>query len=119
MPAPTSDLTARISFTLPVDRLDHDESIYLQEWTTSFPQRPSELVNVPVVDLRADLDVAVPVKEQLAVRGFAVTRHTSATYDGIPTKEGTARYLDETAEWVPSGATLTLGWYGKLSELRK
>jgi hypothetical protein len=93
-----NQLTAVIGFTLPQSALDHDASIYL----TYDPahSRPSEKVRVPVTDLRPDLEVAVPVPVhvQLAERGYAVTKHRSELLCGIPSEEGTQRYLDECAE---------------------
>lgn len=102
MPAPTSasQLTAIIGFSLSGSRLDHDESVYL----TYDPSRsrPNEFIRVPMINLREELDK--PFKkhadphEQLKKRGYAVFKHESQFLDGIPSEEGTAEYLEESAQ---------------------
>ena len=89
-------LSAVIGFTLPQDRLDHDESKYI----TYEPgvQRPFEKVRVPVTDLRPQLDSAISVPEQLSTQGYAVVRSPSSLLDSIPSEEGTAKYLEECCE---------------------
>lgn len=100
MPSATSPLTAVIGFTLPASRLDHDASVYM----TYEPDRtrPTEHVRVPMTDLRPELDgdeaSKVSPADQLAERGFAVLRHESGLLDGIPSEEGTQKYLDQCTE---------------------
>ncbi|OCF32328.1 hypothetical protein I316_05996 [Kwoniella heveanensis BCC8398] len=113
MPAatPSNQLTAVIGFTLPDARLDHDPSTYL----TYEPgrSRPTEYIRVPIADLRDELDdKTVGPLEQLKERGYAVLRHRSAWYDQIPSEEGTAKYLDETAELLKSilGCDRVIAW---------
>ena len=94
-PAPAA-LSAKASFTLPDSRLDHDPAIYMT-WDPE-RQRPTEVVDVPMRDLRPDLDKAESVMTQLDARGFAVARHESMLLGEIPSMEGTKMYLDECAE---------------------
>ncbi|ODN83729.1 hypothetical protein L202_01821 [Cryptococcus amylolentus CBS 6039] len=101
MPVATaSQLYATLGFTLPPARMNHDESIYLtwEEGRT----KPLERLRIPVSNLRGELDMPeqerVDPKEQLGKRGFAVLKHESASLGGLGTEEGTAKYLDETAD---------------------
>lgn len=94
--ASPSGLSAIVGFTLPQERLDHDESKYL----TFDPavQRPFERVRVPMTDLRPQLDSTVGVQEQLSTQGYAIARNPSSLLDSIPSEEGTAKYLEECCE---------------------
>lgn len=102
MPARTfpSQLTVIIGFSLPGSRLNHDESVYL----TYDPSRlkPNEFIRVPMINLREELDKPVEKHphphEQLKMRGYAVFKHESQFLDGIPSEEGTANYLEESAQ---------------------
>lgn len=99
MPVSTSskDLSALIGFTLPKERLDHDESRYVAFDPTV--QRPFEKVRVPLIDLRPRITASKDeVLAQLRRNGFAVARHQSTLLDSIPSEEGTAKYLDECCE---------------------
>ena len=90
-------LSAVIGFTLPSDRLDHDESRYL----TFDPSvsRPNEKVRVPVIDLRPVLESQTETIEQsLGDRGYAIAKQPSDLLDAIPTEEGTAKYLEQCCE---------------------
>jgi hypothetical protein len=95
----TPTLEADITFTLPDDKLDHDPEIYLTY--DAERQRPTEVLRVPVRDLREDLDLDLKqptsVTAQLDARGFAVARHESGHIDGLPSVEGTRMYLEESA----------------------
>lgn len=102
MPAPTaaSQLTAVIGFSLPGSRLDHDESIYLTYDPSQ--SRPNEFIRVPMINLREELDKPIEkhanAYEQLKKRGYAVFKHESRFLDGIRSEEGTAKYLEESAQ---------------------
>ncbi len=91
-----SSLVAKVNFTLPQSRLDHDESIYLEykEGQT----RPVEKVEIPVYNIRAEIEQAVPPSDQLFQRGFAILKHDSAHFEDIKTPEGSAAYLIECKE---------------------
>ncbi|EIW67150.1 hypothetical protein TREMEDRAFT_40713 [Tremella mesenterica DSM 1558] len=110
MPAPTENLSALITFTLPTSALDHDESIYL-----TFPppsERPTETVRLSVTDLRPTLDGEQTPGEQLKEKGYAAARHKSEWVDELPKEDGTERYLEETAaamkEWL--GCSYVIAW---------
>ncbi|OXG10868.1 hypothetical protein C367_06693 [Cryptococcus neoformans Ze90-1] len=116
MPARTfpSQLTAIIGFSLPGSRLNHDESVYL----TYDPSRlkPNEFIRVPMINLREELDKPVEKHshphEQLKMRGYAVFKHESQFLDGIPSEEGTANYLEESAQLLQNivGADRVIAW---------
>lgn len=97
MPVRETPLTATIGFTLPQFRLDHDEAIYLT-WKQG-QSKPLEQVEVPIINLRSELDSDDPVDplEQLKKRGYAVTRHASEHLGAINTETGIAEYMNETA----------------------
>jgi hypothetical protein len=95
--ASPGSLSAVIGFTLPADRLDHDESRYL----TFDPaiQRPNEKIRVPIADLRPILENPTEtIEESLKTKGYAITKHRSDFLDAIPTEEGTAKYLEQCCE---------------------
>ncbi|KAJ3200033.1 hypothetical protein HDU82_009235 [Entophlyctis luteolus] len=103
-------MTSTIRYTLPASRLDHDEAIYL----TYDPkqQRPAEEVPVELRDVRGELDSHVPVSQQLAQRGFAVSRHVSDHVAHLDTAEGARQYMNEAAEVlrVALGCTRVIPW---------
>jgi hypothetical protein len=95
--AAPGSLSAIIGFTLPPDRLDHDQSRY----HTYDPaiQRPSEKIRVPITDLRLTLEAPTEsIKESLGSKGYAVMKHKSDLLDSIPSEEGTAKYLEQCCE---------------------
>lgn len=99
MPSITApgSLSAIIGFTLPADRLDHDESRYL----TFEPsvQRPNEKIRVPITDLRPVLESPTEIiEESLKSKGYAIAKQPSDFLDAIPTEEGTAKYLEQCCE---------------------
>ena len=95
--AAPGSLSAIIGFTLPPDRLDHDDSLY----HTYDPaiQRPNEKIRVPITDLRPILMTPTEtVQESLASKGYAVMKHQSDLLDSIPSEKGTAKYLEQCCE---------------------
>lgn len=96
-PPPDQPAYGLINFTLPASsHADSSEPLQSCTWLT-------EAHRVPLRDAKADLDFAVAVREQLAEKGWAVARHTSAWADSIPEgrEEGLRGYYRECAEWVP------------------
>lgn len=90
-------LSALIGFTLPPERLDHDDSRYLT-YDPSI-QRPNENIRVQMTNLRNVLESPVEsVKVSLGNKGYAVMRHESDLLDSIPSEEGTSQYLDQCCE---------------------
>ncbi|KAI8799834.1 hypothetical protein BJ742DRAFT_793518 [Cladochytrium replicatum] len=102
-----------IKFTLPKERLDHDESIYTGKYDPTLV-RPSESVTVEARDLREEVDAAekVPVETQLAQRGYAVSKQPSSFINDIPSAEGTERYLEECCNILREavGCTRVIAW---------
>ncbi|WVQ81582.1 hypothetical protein IAT38_003706 [Cryptococcus sp. DSM 104549] len=115
MPVATANpLTAVIGFTLPPARMEDSEESY-QTWVEG-RSKPLEFIRVPVTNLRGELDRPVdehvaPV-EQLKTRGFAVLKHKSGFLADIPSEEGTAKYLEETAELLKKilGCDKVIAW---------
>ncbi|KAM0787839.1 hypothetical protein ACM66B_003892 [Microbotryomycetes sp. NB124-2] len=78
-------------------------------------QPPKEELDVPVYDLRRDIERGLPTEtEQLDDKGFAVIQHETKCDlgDGLETVEGTNAYLDEITEMLKArlGATDVLVW---------
>jgi hypothetical protein len=95
--SPPGSLSAIIGFTLPADRLDHEETQY----HTYDPavQRPHEKIRVPITDLRPVLEAPTEtIVESLGSKGYAVMKHKSDLLDSIPSEEGTAKYLEQCCE---------------------
>lgn len=89
---------ATINFTIPAARLGLPKDSYM----TLEPgrERPYESVQVPITDLRSDLEDSVSVEEQLYRRAFAVSRIEYDGLDDIPSLEGTERYLESCRQCV-------------------
>jgi hypothetical protein len=106
-------LSAVIGFTIPANRLDHDDSIYLKEYISG-RIRPNEKIRVPVTDLRPELESGTlpSVADQLNERGFAVFKHHTDFVKQITIEDGTQGYLDESAELLRSalGCTRVIAW---------
>lgn len=95
-------LQAAITFSFPDSRLpsDIDPKIYQETHTV---QRPKETINVPISNLRSELELPselqLPVLDQMESRGFGVSKHESkVSFEELNEKEGIDKYLIEACE---------------------
>jgi hypothetical protein len=95
-------MTASIlHFSIPPERLGHDESIYLDPDVG--PTWPLEAQKVMLQDLRHELkEPSKSLMEQLESRGFAVLKNRSDKAGALTAQqEWNAAYLEETKQYEP------------------
>lgn len=105
-------LHALVNFALPNDRLPADTNVELFAQTHKVA-RPKEQVEVPIHDLRHELDTSTSsVASQLEERSFAVLRNASAHLSDLSTPSGSDAYLAEQCALVKhlTGASRVIGW---------
>ena len=91
----------KIGFALPYE--DEEAATKYMTYVAGC-DRPSHQKEVPLGNLRQEIDAAepVPVASQLSSRGYAVAQHHSDFVSEVSTEEGIESYLKETTECVPA-----------------
>ena len=91
-----------LHFSIPPERLGHDESIYLNP--NVGPTWPLEAHEIMLQDLKHELAGPTrPLMEQLESRGFAVLKNKSEKAGALMAQqEWNASYLEETKQYDPT-----------------
>ncbi|GAA5979909.1 hypothetical protein JCM10908_001461 [Rhodotorula pacifica] len=117
MPGLVTPLEAVINFAVPKAELSSEQQARISAKFDIDDPVPSRKANVPIFDLRAELDAGMggrDAAEQLDERGYAVIKNTSevAPSTGLTTVEATEAYKEECCRLFEDllGASKVIAW---------